>query len=62
MSMSTGCNIYIENKKDEYSIQFETWNYEYFKIVERAYRKVINKKDKAVAKERCSKTRTLGHL
>ena len=29
--MSTGCNIYIKNKKDEYSIQFETWNYEYFK-------------------------------
>lgn len=60
--MRTGYNAHIDSQKDEYSIQFETWNYEYFKIVEKACRKVINKKDKAVAEERCSEARTLGHL
>lgn len=60
--MRTEYSAHIDCKKDEYSIQFETGNYEYFKIVEKACRKVINKKDKAVSKERCSKARTLGHL
>ena len=36
--MRTGYNAHIDNKKDEYSIQFETWNYEYFKMVERVCR------------------------
>lgn len=36
--MRTGYNAHIDSQKDEYSIQFETWNYEYFKIVEKACR------------------------
>ena len=54
-------SFYQENYH-EYSIQFESGNYKYFKMVEKACRKVINKKDKAVFKERCSEARTLGHL
>lgn len=60
--MRTEYNAHFDSKKDEYSIQFETGNYEYFKMVEKACRKVIAKKDKAVSKERCSEARTLGHL
>lgn len=60
--MRTAYNAHIDNKKDEYSIQFETGNYEYFKIVEKACQKAVIKKDKAVSKERCSEARTLGHL
>lgn len=60
--MRTVYIAHIDSKKAEYSIQFETGNYEYFKIVEKACQKAINKKDKAVSKERCSQARTLGHL
>lgn len=60
--MRTTYESHIDSKKDEYSIQFETGNYEYFKIVEKACLKAINKKDKAVSKERCSQATTLGHL
>lgn len=60
--MRTTYNAHIDHKSDEYSIQFETGNYEYFKMVKKACRKVINKKDKFVFKEKCSEARTLGHL
>lgn len=60
--MRTTYEANINNKKDEYTIQFETGNYEYFKIVEKACQKAVRKKDKAVSKERCSEARTLGHL
>lgn len=60
--MRTEYNAHIDSKKDEYSIQFETGNYEYFKIVEKACQKAVNKRDKAVFKERCSQATTLGHL
>lgn len=60
--MRTVYNSHIDNKKDEYSIQFESGNYEYFKMVEKACQKAVSKKDKAVNKERCSQMRTLGHL
>lgn len=60
--MRTVYIAHIDSKKDEYSTQFETGNYEYFKIVEKACQKAISKKDKAVSKERCSQARTLGHL
>ena len=60
--MRTTYEAHIDRKSDEYSIQFESRNYKYFKMVEKACRKVINKKDKAVFKERCSEARTLGHL
>lgn len=36
--MRTGYNAYIDSQKDEYSIQFETGNYEYFKMVEKVCR------------------------
>lgn len=60
--MATSYNAQIHNKTGEYSIQFETNNYDYFKMVEKACRKAIDKKDKAVLKERASKMRTMGHL
>ena len=60
--MSTSYNAQIDNKNGEYSIQFETSNYDYFKLVEKACQKVIDKRDKDVLKERASTMRTLGHL
>lgn len=33
--MRTGYNDQIDSQKDEYSIQFETGNYEYFKMVKK---------------------------
>lgn len=60
--MSTSYKAQINNAEGKYSIQFETSNYEYFKLVEKACQKAIDKRDKAVFKERCSKMRVFGHL
>ena len=60
--MSTGYNAQINNVEGKYTIQFETGNYEYFKLVEKACRKAIDLRDKAVHKERCSKMQAVGHL
>lgn len=60
--MATSYNAQIDNKNGKYSIRFETGNYDYFKIVEKACQKAIDKKDKAVLKERTSQMKTLGHL
>ncbi len=60
--MATSYNAQINNKNGKYSIQFETSNYEYYKMVEKACQKAIDKKDKAVFKERASQMRTMGHL
>ena len=60
--MSTGYNAQINNAEGKYTIQFETGNYDYFKLVEKACRKAIDLRDKAVLKERCDKMRTMGHL
>lgn len=60
--MSTSYNAQLDNKHKEYSIQFKTNNYEYFKFVERACQKAVDKNDKAIRKERCSEARVLGHL
>lgn len=60
--MNTAYNAQINNADGEYTIQFQTGNYEFFKMVERACRKAIDKKDRAVLKERCSQMRTMGHL
>lgn len=60
--MNTSYNAQLNDKYKEYKIQFETDNYEYFKMVEKACQKAVDKKDKSVFKERCSKARTLGHL
>ena len=60
--MRTTYEAHIDHKRNEYSIQFESGNYEYFKMVEKACQKAVKKKDKAVFKERCSQATTLGHL
>ena len=60
--MSTSYNAQLDNANGKYTIQFETSNYDYFKIVEKACQKAIDKKDKEVHKERCSQMRTMGHL
>ena len=60
--MGTSYKAQIDSEKGEYKIEFETINYDYYKIVERACKKAINKKDKAVFKERCSQMRVLGFI
>lgn len=46
--MSTSYKAQIDNKNGIYAIQFETSNYDYFKTVEKACQKAIDKKDKAI--------------
>ena len=60
--MNTAYNAQINNANGEYTIQFQTGNYEFFKMVERACQKAIDEKDREVFKERCSQMRTIGHL
>ena len=60
--MSTAYNAQICRGENKYTLQFETDNYEYFKLVEKACQQAIDKRDKAVQKARCSKMRTMGHL
>lgn len=49
--MSTSYKAQINNVEGKYEIQFETCNYDYFKIVEKACQKTIDKKDKKGADE-----------
>lgn len=42
--MGTSYKVQIDNEKGEYKIQFETTNYDSYKMVERACQKVIDKK------------------
>lgn len=56
--MGTSYKAQIDNEKGKYEIQFETTNYDYYKMVERACQKVIDRKDKAVLKERCSQMKS----
>ena len=60
--MSTSYNAQLDNKNGKYTIQFETNNYDYFKIVQKACQKAIDKKNKVVDKERCLNIEVLGHL
>ena len=60
--MGTFYNAQINSKDGTYSIQFETSNRDYFKYVERACQRVLDERDKAVSKERCSRMSTMGHL
>ena len=60
--VATSYNAQINNEQGEYTIQFKTNNYDYFKMVEKSCQKAIDKGDKARNKERCSRMRTLGHL
>lgn len=46
--MGTSYKVQIDNEKGEYKIQFETTNYDYYKIVERACQKAIDIKDEVV--------------
>lgn len=59
--MRTTYETCINNKKNEYTIQFETGNYKYFKIVEKACRKVMNEECRVVQKKRWSQLTTLGY-
>ena len=60
--MGTSYNAQINCKKGEYQIQFETDNREYFKLVEKACQKAIDKRNKAVNKNRALQMQTVGHL
>lgn len=44
--MRTAYNAHIDSKNSKYSIQFESGNYEYFKMVEKACQKAVSKKIK----------------
>lgn len=46
----------------EYFIQFETNNYDYYKMVEKACQKAVDLKEKAVLKDRKATASVLGHL
>ena len=60
--MSTSYNAQIDNENGKYTIQFETSNYEYFKLVEKACQEAIDRRDKALLKARCSTASIMGHL
>lgn len=46
----------------KYSLQFETNDYEKYKVVEKAAQKMVDKADKERTKERASQFRCMGHL
>lgn len=45
-----------------FSIQFETNNFDYYKMVEKACQKAIDEADKAKEKARSLQIKTTGHL
>ena len=60
--MATSYNAQMCRSEDSYKIQFETNNYEDFKMVEKACRKAVDNNIKAVQKERASQMSAVGHL
>ena len=56
--MATWYNAQVFGEEGRYCIQFETGNYEYFKLVEKACQNATDNADKARAKEMSA----LGHL
>ena len=60
--MNTNYSAQVDSKTGKYTLQFETSNLEFFKIVEKACHTVIDKRDRAVNKERSSQARTVGHI
>lgn len=58
--MATSYNAQLNFNENIYSIQFETDNREYFKIVEKACQKAIDKSRKADATS--AQKRTMGYL
>lgn len=49
-------------QQGKYCLQFETNDYEKYKVVEKAAQEMIDKSDKERTKERASQMRILGHL
>ena len=49
-------------EQGKYCLQFETNDYEKYKVVKKAAQKMVDKSDKERDKERASQMRTLGHL
>ena len=60
--MATSYNAQINNPDGKCELHFVTYNYEYFKEVEKACQMVINKSEKAREKERTSQMKIMGHL
>ena len=60
--MATSYNAQLCRSENKYSIQFETSNYDLFKMVEKACQKAVDKNQEAVDKERASLMGTMGHL
>ena len=60
--MPTSYNAQINCKKGTYSIQFETDNRDYYKLVEKACQKAIDKRNKTINKNRALQMQTVGHL
>ena len=60
--MATWYNAQILGDEGRYCIQFETGNYEYFKMVEKACQNAIDKSDEARDKARAKRMSVLGHL
>ena len=58
----TSWNAQICHGEKSYSIQFETDNYDYYKIVEKACQDAIDKSNKARDKARAQEMSALGHL
>lgn len=60
--MGTWYNAQLLGGEGRYCIQFETGNYEYFKMVEKACQKAIDKSNEARDKSREQTMSVLGHL
>lgn len=58
----TSWNAKICKAENSFRIQFETDNYDYYKMVEKACQDAIDKSDKARDKARAQKMSVLGHL
>lgn len=60
--MNASWNGQICKDKNQYSIQFETDDYECYKMVEKACQKAMDEAEKERMKARARKMSTLGHL
>lgn len=60
--MATSYNAQLCRGENKYSIQFETNNYDLFKMVEKACQKAVDKNQKALDEERASLMGVMGHL
>ena len=60
--MATSYNAQLRRAENKYSIQFETSDYDLFKMVEKACQKAVDKNNAAVQKERAAHMSAMGHL